>query len=265
MILYNHKKVEIEHFPDGTIRMKEKIERTKTAVLTWKYEREEELVALMFLTRHIKSKGVKEICLELPYFPNARFDRVKSEEEVFTLKYFCEMINGLGYQKVRVLDPHSYVGEALLDRIEVQSPQEYVEKVRMELEKSGEEVLFFYPDEGAMKRYSGMFDRPFVYGLKNRDWATGRIKDLSLAGQTEQIKGRKVLIVDDICSRGGTFYHSAKALKEAGAKEIYLYISHCENSILEGELLKMDLVKRIYTTDSIFTKEHEKVEVMRYE
>ena len=75
----------------------------------------------------------------------------------------------------------------------------------------------------------------------------------------------KVLIVDDICSKGGTFYYSAKALKELGAEKVYLYISHCEHSIFEGELLKSDLVEKVFTTNSIFTREHEKVEVLKYE
>ena len=76
---------------------------------------------------------------------------------------------------------------------------------------------------------------------------------------------QKILIVDDISSRGGTFYHSAKKLKELGAKEIYLYVSHCENTILEGEVLSSGLIDRVFTTNSIFTKEHEKVEVFEYD
>jgi ribose-phosphate pyrophosphokinase len=63
-------------------------------------------------------------------------------------------------------------------------------------------------------------------------------------------------------SRGGTFFHSAKKLKEMGAAEIYLYITHCENTILEGEVLTSGLVEKVYTTKSIFTKKHEKIEVL---
>ena len=74
--------------------------------------------------------------------------------------------------------------------------------------------------------------------------------------------GLLFLIVDDICSKGGTFYHSAKKLKELGAKNIYLYITHCENSILEGELINSDLITKIYTTDSIYTGKHELIEVL---
>jgi len=69
--------------------------------------------------------------------------------------------------------------------------------------------------------------------------------------------------VDDICSKGGTFYHSAKKLKELGAKEVYLYISHCENSILQGEVLTSGLIERVFTTDSILTEEHEKITVLK--
>ena len=76
------------------------------------------------------------------------------------------------------------------------------------------------------------------------------------------IKGKNILIIDDICSKGGTFYYAAKELKEAGAANIYLYVTHCENTIHEGELLNSDLIKHIYTTDSILTKEHEKITVV---
>ena len=73
--------------------------------------------------------------------------------------------------------------------------------------------------------------------------------------------GKDILIVDDICSYGGTFLHSAKKLKEFGANKIYLYVSHCENSILKGQLMSSGLIERVFTTNSIFTESHERIEV----
>ena len=64
-----------------------------------------------------------------------------------------------------------------------------------------------------------------------------------------------VIIIDDISSRGGTFYHSAKKLKELGANKIYLYITHCEKTILEGEIFSSGLIEKVYTTNSIFFNE----------
>ena len=267
MIYLNGKPVNIGHFPDGTILMKEYVgidhEEERSAKILWKFENNEELVALIFLTKHLKSHGVENVHLDMPYIPNARQDRVKSEEDVFTLKYFSEIINFIGFKSVTVLDPHSSVSEALIDNIVVKPPLNYINRV---IGRIGDEnLLMFYPDEGAMKRYSGMIDRPFAFGIKKRDWATGQIMGLEVSGMTELVKQSKVLIVDDLSSRGGTFYHSALKLKELGAKEIYLYISHCENTILEGEALKGDLIQRVFTTDSLFTADHEKIEVFDYE
>ena len=106
-----------------------------------------------------------------------------------------------------------------------------------------------------------MMGLPYIFGIKKRDWKTGEIRGLDVAGEIEHVQGSNVLVVDDICSKGGTFYFSARKLKALGAKNIYLYITHCENTILRGELLDSGLFTRIFTTNSIFTKEHSCIEV----
>lgn len=266
MIKLNGEIVNINHFPDGTLLLKEEGNWCGGGAhkIEWYFESNEELLALIFLTKHLRSfDNTRKINLSLPYIPNARQDRVKTTEDVFTLKYFADIINYLNFNQVQVLDPHSSVSEALINNIAVCNPKNYIEKTlgRIESQYNYEQVLAFYPDEGAMKRYSGLLDRPYAFGIKKRNWETGNIEGLDVAGSVDKIKSSRILIVDDICSRGGTFYHSAKKLKELGAKEIYLYITHCENTILEGELLTSGLIEKVYTTNSIFTKEHEKIEV----
>lgn len=258
MIKVNEQIVEQNHFPDGTLLMKYKAEIGKIGTITWQYESDAELFTLYSLKKHLDNvlPGWNTY-LYLPYIPNARQDRVKSDEDIFTLKYFAEIINSLKFEKVYVLDPHSSVSEALIDNIAIQPPREYIKTA---IQNCNPDMLFF-PDEGAMKRYSSMANKKYAFGIKRRDWATGKIEGLDVAGCTDKIEGSRILIVDDICSRGGTFYHSAKKLKELGAKEIYLYITHCENTIFEGELLTSGLIEKVYTTNSIFTKEHEKIEV----
>lgn len=269
MIRLNGKKIEIGRFPDGTLLMKEYVEKdfsgNKIANITWTFENNEELVALIYLTRHLQSHGIENIHLNMPYIPNARQDRVKTDEDVFTLKYFAEVINSLHFRSVTVLDPHSSVSEALINHINIVSPKKYITQVLEKISREDKKLLMFYPDEGAMKRYSGMADRPYTFGIKKRDWTTGKIQGLEVSGMTEQIAGSDILIVDDISSRGGTFFFSAKALKELGADKIYLYVSHCENTILEGEVLSSGLIEKVFTTDSIFTEENERIEVIRYE
>ena len=73
---------------------------------------------------------------------------------------------------------------------------------------------------------------------------------------------RNILIVDDICSRGGTFTRAAELLKNAGAKEIFLYVSHCEATIFRGNILTDGLISHVFTTDGIFRGKHDKVTVV---
>lgn len=276
MILLNGFKIEQGKFPDGTLLMKFDREFDFNNVIMWKYESDAEMFAVMCLVNHIRDhKEDAYIELVLPYVPNARQDRVKSDEDIFTLKYFCQFINSLKFNKVRVQDVHSNVSLALLDRVHdygINYPlhkaltkivfAETGSAMQEDRDECYENLVVFFPDEGAMKRYSSeITEFPIAFGIKNRDWKTGQIKGLNLMNG-EAVKGKNVLIIDDICSRGGTFYHSAKALKEAGAANIYLYITHCENTIHEGELLNSDLIKHIYTTDSILTKDHKKITVI---
>lgn len=274
MITLNNQPIQIQHFPDGTQKLNCDMNLIHfntfpaLAEITWYYENEAEAMTLYYLNAHLREAGVEVVILNMPYIPNARFDRVKDKDEIFTLKYFARFINSMGFNSVTVYDPHSYVSEALIDHLIIRTPEDMIRKVLTEYiskKESGNTPVLFFPDEGAIKRYSHMaskFHTEFAFGMKNRDWKTGVIKNLTLTGDTEAIKNRPVLIIDDICSKGGTFYHSAKALLEAGASKVYLYITHCENTILDGEMIQSDMIDHVYTTNSIFTKEHPKITVL---
>jgi ribose-phosphate pyrophosphokinase len=158
---------------------------------------------------------------------------------------------------VIILDPHSDVSTALLDRVVVDDAAHYFHNyVLAELgtEMDAKDLVIFFPDNGAMKRYSDGFSGEYerTYGSKNRDWRSGKILGYEIINP-EVVKDKNVLIVDDICSYGGTFYHAAKALKAAGAKNIYLAVTHAENSMISGDMYNTEgLVDTIYTTNSIF-------------
>lgn len=246
--------LEVNNFPDNTLLLKFS-NLNEVAAITWNYENDAELFTLICLRRHL---GVQRPRLYLPYVPHARMDRVKSNEDVFTLKYFCEVINSLDFSEVIVRDVHSNVALALLDRVQQEDIGWYVNEV---LHRTNGNLTLFYPDEGAMKRYSAQFNYPYAFGIKKRDWNTGKIQGLDIVNG-ELVKGKNVLIIDDICSYGGTFLHSAKALKEAGAEHIYLYVTHCEQSVFKGEMYDSGLIDHIFTTDSIMFEEKEKITIV---
>lgn len=261
MLLINDRALAFTKFPDGTssLRIETVGDKGDRRTVFWRYESEEEMVALYYITRHLKDAGYK-VDLLMPYIPNARMDRVKNSDEVFTLKYFADFINFLQFETVYVRDPHSNVSSALINNLKIDKCKSFIESSIRKI--ADNDLVLYYPDEGAMKRYSDLMDGyPYTFGVKRRDWRSGEILGITLIDESV-VRDKNVLIVDDICSMGGTFLHSAKALKSAGVKDIYLYVTHCENTILQGKLLDSDLIKRVFTTNSILTKSHEKITVL---
>ena len=283
MISVNGVIVEQKHFPDGTQRLLDFQEQRgiKVTTIVWQYENDEELVTLYFIVNHIKNNWInRDVNLYMPYVPNARMDRTKSSNEMFTLKHFCKLINDMDFTQVRVFDPHSYVSEALINRIVIERPDYIIGRVFAKIALKSRTTAVYFPDDGAMKRYSDSFTNymgKMFFGKKKRDWETGKILGLEIYNANgdlateDDIKGQHILMVDDIMSYGGTLAYSADKLKELGAVEINAYVSHCEKSVLDREngtfikRLENETVKKLYTTNSIFLNfnAHPQIDVIK--
>lgn len=248
----------VNRYPDGTLGIGT-ITKYIDSIL-WIYEGDDELFTLQCLKEHALHDEVELI---MPYIPHARMDRIENEE-VFTLKTFCKIINSMGFSQVVVADPHSNVSIALLDNLTVLSPKDYIQKAMNCIDT--DDLVLFFPDEGAMKRYSKMFpDIPYAYGLKNRNWGSGSIRSEVQSLKVENghlVKNNTILIVDDICSKGGTFDKASEKLRGLGAKDIYLYVTHCENTVYRGAMYQKDIVKKIFTTDSLNRILDQKIETI---
>ena len=261
MILVNGRGVDFTNFPDGTSSFRFGLE-AGICNISWKYDNDAECMRLLYLVKHLRTMGITDLYLNMPYIPNARMDRVKNGDEVFTLKWFADFINSLDFRLVRVLDPHSNVATALINNVRVMDVKHYIDYPIQLMVNHNMNPLLCYLDEGAAKRYSELIPMEYVFCIKHRDWRTGKIERTELT-TPEKVNGRNILIVDDICSRGGTFTHTAKALKEAGAEIILLYVTHCENTILDGTVLTDGLIHHVFTTDSILRINHEKITVCK--
>lgn len=259
MIKVNGYIIKTESFPQGEIKISNfdtffSANKTSDISIEWFWSGENsEMVELYFIVKHLKEikRSSTMYVLYLPYIPYARQDRVyDSQAEVFTLKYFTEFINSLEFDRVEVLDPHSDVSTALIKNCTVD--RKFVADVIEGLLGNEYDALFM-PDLGAQKRYSSLVSYPNFTGYKDRDYETGEITSYKILGYKKEYK--KILIVDDICSYGGTFLQAAKALKKKGVENIDLYVTHCERSVYKGEMLYSGLIDNIYTTNSIMPME----------
>ena len=247
MIFIYGDEVEQDSFSAGELKIKlTPFNAEVPVIIKWKYESDREFFTIACIRDFYKNNNCT---LVVDYFPHARMDRVKNPEDVFTLKVFCKMLNDMNFDKVICLDVHSNVTPALVNNLHVNSPKAHIENVLTTI--GTENLTLFFPDEGAQKRYGEMFKNiPQAFGIKKRNWETQKIEDYMVVG-TENITGKRILIIDDICSYGNTFVNAAKSLKKAGAKEIYLYVSHCEDAISKGNVFTSGYFEGIFTTNSL--------------
>ena len=252
MIWVNGKKIEQDHFSAGELKIKLFGCGKERMDIVWHYENDAELFTIMCIRDYYASH---KAILYIPYLPHARMDRVKNPEDVFTLRTFARVINSMDFERVYVWDAHSNVGPALIDRCHDVNALTWIEEAIKEMSYPKDYLCLFFPDEGAQKRYGGMFpDYKQAFGIKNRNWETGKIEGYMIVGE-DNVKDNHILIIDDICSYGNTFVKAAEALHEAGANGIDLYITHCEEAVVKGDVFKCGLIDKVFTTGSLVRSE----------
>jgi ribose-phosphate pyrophosphokinase len=170
----------------------------------------------------------------------------------FTLKYVANFINNLKFDYVEIVEPHSDVTCALVDRsLPRYINYQLIGRVIEEVGFNPQNDYIVFPDAGAQKRYTMRFPNVLV-GNKKRDFTTGNILGLDIVGDINNV-GTKAIIVDDLTSKGTTFVKTAEKLIDLGMEEIYLLVAHAENTMFKGELFD-GLIDKIFTTDSHVTE-----------
>jgi ribose-phosphate pyrophosphokinase len=207
-----------------------------------------------------------EINLCMGYVPYARQDRACNPGEALSIKVFCDMINAMEFDSVCILDPHSDVTPALLDRCFIIEPTMAIEKcMKLSIMLRNGDMTLVAPDAGATKKvdkvamhFGGL---EVIQGMKKRDLKTGALSGFDFMGD---VVGKNLLIVDDICDGGGTFLGLTNVLKERGAESVSLYVSH--GIFSKGiEMLFDNDIDFVYTTDSCNSgQEHDRLQVVNW-
>lgn len=202
----------------------------------------EQFVAGMFWCDAAAERGNPIKNLILPHVPGGRQDRINpAGDYLFTLKSVAKMINDRKFDRVIVLDPHSTVTPALIDRCVVVSLADLMHNY---WRGYGGVIA---PDVGAAKRafdVAQVLGVPFHQAEKHRDVATGKLS--GFAAPTIK-SGEHYLVVDDICDGGGTFLGLGEIIKEKGAFAD-LIVTHGIFSKGLDDLLTV--YKKVSTTDS---------------
>ena len=251
MIEIDGRRIRFNEYPNGeTLILAKAIKSgSKATKVSLSYESDEDLVHLMFVKKHLDPHPVK---LEIRYMPYSRMDRAPGNT-VFTLRHVTDFINWLNFKSVLVIEPHSDVTCALLDRSSAVYPtivflRELTTTVLPQF--SQENDYLYFPDAGAQKRYANVRGYRTAVGYKKRDFLTGELSgEVDVVG-FDGFSNPRVLIVDDLCSMGGTFRMSAEKLRSLGASEVYLFVAHCGNEMWP-ECILMNYIDGLYCMDTI--------------
>lgn len=187
----------------------------------------DDVMQLLLLTDALRRLNpAAPVHLDMPYVPYARQDRVCNPGEALGAAVFCKLINDQQYATVTIVEPHSDVTPALLQRVRVVDAAAFLKKA-LAAPAFAQGVTLMAPDAGARKRVQALAKALGVadvrYAEKVRDPLTGRITETRVP---DDIPAQPVLVVDDICDGGRTFLELAAALRDRTGQPLYLYVTH---------------------------------------
>lgn len=215
--------VKVWKFPAGEVGVKVENtlfpENAKRALITLRWEGNDDILALTQLVDAVRHLGVEKIVLDIPYFPYSRQDRRCFTGEGHALKMVANIVNSLGFERVYTQDAHSYVLEALVDNLT------NIEQ-HICAEKLPHHKILVAPDNGASKKIYKLSDGlcKVVVADKRRD-NTGKIVDVKVELPIAEYND-KLCVVDDLCDGGATFIELGKEIRKTVFGEVNLYVTH---------------------------------------
>ncbi|HDZ35447.1 MAG TPA: ribose-phosphate diphosphokinase [Thermococcus sp.] len=215
--------VEIKRFPDGEkyVRVLDSAEEVTLVQSTFRPQ-DEHLVEMILLADALRERGVRKLRAVVPYLAYSRQDRVTKEGEPVSVRAVMKTL-ALYYDELYVFDLHNpetlkfFPGKAV-NLSPARAIAEYFG------EKLGEGVVLA-PDKGARERAKAVAEK---LGLEYSHFEKKRISptEVEMRPVDIDVKGKNVLIVDDIISTGGTMIRAANLLREMGAGKVFVAATH---------------------------------------
>ena len=208
------------------------------------------LMELLICIDALRRSSAKNITAVIPYFGYARQDRKVVPRTAISAKLVSNLITNAGAHRIVTVDLHAGQIQGFFD-IPVDnlfSTPIFSKHIKKYI--SNKNIICVAPDVGGVERARALGQKLNV-GLAivdKRRPAPGKSQVMNIIGN---VKGKNCLLIDDIIDSGGTIVNAAKALKEKGAKDVYVYVTH---GVLSGnavEQINNSKIKKLILTDTI--------------
>ena len=208
------------------------------------------LMELLLCIDALKRSSAKNITAVIPYFGYARQDRKVVPRTSISAKLVSNLITNAGANRVVTLDLHSGQIQGFFD-IPVDNlfaTPIFARHIKKKIKTKN--LICVAPDVGGTARARAL-GKMLNIGLAivdKRRPSPGKSEVMNVIGN---VKNKTCIIVDDIIDSGGTIVNAARILRQRGAKDVHVYVSH---GVLSGdavEKVRKSEIKNLVITDTI--------------
>jgi ribose-phosphate pyrophosphokinase len=212
---------------------------------------DQNLMELLLMIQAAKLASAKRITAVIPWYPYARQDRKAKPREPISARLVADMLQLAGADRMLTMDLHAgqIQGFFTIPVDHMTSLPLFARHFR-DLGLTGEGVVSVAPDAGRAKhavRFAEMIDADFAIMHKTRP----AHDVVSVTEVTGRVRDKVAIIGDDITTTGGTLIAGAQALKEHGATDVYVFVTHALLSREGLEKLSEADIAGIVVTDTV--------------
>lgn len=209
----------------------------------------ENLMELLIIVDALKRSSASRITAVVPYYGYARQDRKDKPRVPITAKLVADLFMAAGVDRVLAMDLHAGQLQGFFN---IPVDNLFAAPVLLEyIRKQGyEDLMIISPDAGGFERARSFANRLGVMlGIINKRRDSKNVSHvLNIIGE---VKGKNLILLDDMIDTGGTIVNAAHALLEKGARSVRAYCTHPVFSGKAVERLREAPLEEIVVTDTI--------------
>jgi len=207
------------------------------------------LMEMFIMMDALRRASASRITAVLPFYGYARQDRKDQPRVPITAKLVANLLVAAGASRVLTMDLHAQQIQGFFD---IPVDHLYAAPVMYEYlkKKKLQDLMVVSPDVGGLKMahaYSQVLEAGLAIVAKRRKNAS-EIESMTLIGD---VRGKNVLMVDDLTETAGTLTTASALLKKKGAKQILACVSHAILNETGIERLRKSAIDELITTDTV--------------
>lgn len=238
-------------FSDGefAVSYEESIRGRDVFLVQSTFPNSDNLMELLLMVDAAKRASARHIIAVMPYFGWARQDRKDKPRVSIGAKLVANLLSAAGIDRLITMDLHADQIQGFFD---VPVDHLYASGVILPYLQSLhiKDLVIASPDVGGSKRastFAKYLGCPLVLCNKTRARANV-VESMQIIGD---VKGKNVVLIDDMVDTAGTITKAADLMKESGALSVRACASHCVMSGPASERVQNSALEEIVFTDSI--------------